>query len=562
MSERLYIVTLHDRRDLENFYDEMEHTGSRNHLPTREVRVARRRPISRNTMYWLTDEEAEALRQDERVWAVDLTPEEKGLTLDRYYTPYVMNGTFWKAGGVAPEFLDWAKLHCAGDIAQRQKNVWGSDTATQTVNDACTIFGDGSNVDIIIGDDVVGSNANEYDDDQGNSRFVQYDWFGNLNSLVGSIDDDGETLPTGTYTYTTTANSDYHGTHVMGTAGGIKYGWAKNANLYNYDVFTYPALLVFDYIRAFHRSKSVNPNTGIKNPTVCNHSWGYNYTVSDLSTNGFNNLNSIFYRGTTYDAGNPGPSGWSRQGIKDDFGFNFDAGNGRIPAVFAALDADVEDAIEEGIVTIVAAGNSNWYMVDDGHPDYNNTFNYSGLGSAIPLHRGTSPSSSPSCIRVGALSANADNRRASYSNYGPQITIWAPGTQIVSCFNSQGFNDTSPGRVTGVDYYYPIQGTSMAAPQVCGVLACYAEGKQRFTNSDAKQVLREAALEGDITWNQGLGGGAAGSYGDITAQKESANIELRANTGRKTSGDVTRLQGERTQGQTYPRPKIYQQEGS
>ena len=40
-----------------------------------------------------------------------------------------------------------------------------------------------------------GSNTQE-------TRFVSYEWFNELNTRVGSIDDDGQTLPTGDVYYT------------------------------------------------------------------------------------------------------------------------------------------------------------------------------------------------------------------------------------------------------------------------------------------------------------------------------------------------------------------------
>ena len=54
MSEKVYVVTLYKYEDLEDFYTEMESNGFRIHL---------KRPISRNTHYWMTDEQAVELRQ-------------------------------------------------------------------------------------------------------------------------------------------------------------------------------------------------------------------------------------------------------------------------------------------------------------------------------------------------------------------------------------------------------------------------------------------------------------------------------------------------------------------
>ena len=72
-----------------------------------------------------------------------------------------------------------------------------------------------------------------------------------------------------------------------------------------------PALLLFDYLRAFHRKKRINPVTGFKNPTITNHSWGYNYGESlenafePAITTG--DIIEINYRGIQYDVKKPHP---------------------------------------------------------------------------------------------------------------------------------------------------------------------------------------------------------------------------------------------------------------
>ena len=67
-----YIVTLQSRENLDNFYDDMETPGGTLYIPDRAIDLVDRRPISRNTHYLLTDEEAEQIRQDPRVLAVEL----------------------------------------------------------------------------------------------------------------------------------------------------------------------------------------------------------------------------------------------------------------------------------------------------------------------------------------------------------------------------------------------------------------------------------------------------------------------------------------------------------
>ena len=73
MAEELkeYVVTLHRREDLEEFYEDMETPGGALYIPNRKVDCANRREISRNTHYYLTQEEALQLKNDPRVRGVD-----------------------------------------------------------------------------------------------------------------------------------------------------------------------------------------------------------------------------------------------------------------------------------------------------------------------------------------------------------------------------------------------------------------------------------------------------------------------------------------------------------
>ena len=207
MSERLHIVTLHRHEDLEGFYTEMEDNG---------FRLSMKRPLSRNTHYWMTDEQAENLRQDSRVWAVELTPEEQGCfpircaTLDNNRPDRLANNRFWKSSGggidVAQD-TNWGLLHCTGDTAQRDKGQFGIGGSFTTKFDVADVFGDGRHVDVVICDDPVSADCGEWGSptklNGALGRFVQYQWFNELNSLVtggSGIDDDGIGAPTGNVT--------------------------------------------------------------------------------------------------------------------------------------------------------------------------------------------------------------------------------------------------------------------------------------------------------------------------------------------------------------------------
>ena len=525
ISEKTYIVTLYKHEDLEQFYNDMS-----------DYHLVMKRPMSRNTHYKMTAEQAATLRQDPRVWDVQLPPEELGMVMGRdiiNYTEYNISGNFWKgdtqgAATVSSSDRQWGHIHCAGNTAQRGKSQFGlinSGGTYEQAIDSVDVFNDGKHVDVVICDDPVSYDCQEwFSPTTGQTRFNQYDWYSNLNTLVGTIDDDGQTLPTGSYTnyFDNATNTESHGTHVAGTVAGQHYGWAREANIYSMQVLSnqsgtgtpVPDLLIFDYLRAFHRSKTINPDTGIKNPTITNHSWSYSYDLADIlekASLDLSDITQVIYRGTTYNSSNPNPSGWDWAGLEKDFGFA--PNKMKINSNYAAINADVEDAINEGVVIVAAAGNNNFHCVKDGDVDWDNRVTFVGLGTVF-YNRGSAPSSSDNTIAVGALGNRHDFRRSTYSNFGPAIEIFAPGNNILSAYDSSGLADNKYGGAP--NYFYPIQGTSMASPQVAGVLACLATGKERFNQNDAKGYLYSTGIYNDMSWDAGSGSGTPASTFNIT----------------------------------------------
>ena len=563
--DKEYIVTLYRKEDLEKFYNEMKLTN----FP-----LVKKRPLSRNTHYMMTEEQAEQLRQDPRVWGVEAVDSFKFARQSVNNEPYNLTGNFWKDDTVAPATVSstdfqWGHLHCAGDQAQRGKGVYGpisSGGTYESVNTSVDVFNNGRNVDVVIVDDSVSYDSKEWESptQPGVSRFVQYQWFNELNSIVSSIDDDGQTLPTGTITYDTNAAiPQYHGIHVTGTSCGQHYGWAREANIYNIAVTsTWPSgqslggLLIFDYLRAFHLNKPINPATGYRNPTISNHSYGSIIYMPQKGVDGngdpiyrldLGDVTSVFYRGVSYSSSNPNPSGWTEAGLEADCGVRF--GLSAYPGYSSAIAADVQDAIDDGVVVIGAAGNDNLLIAEVGDQDYNNVLSVSGVGSFY-YNRGGAPNTPDSgAINVGALSKQADFRRSTYTMFGPAIDIFAPGDNILSAFSSAGLADSKYG---GSNYFYPIQGTSMASPQVCGVIACIASSKTRFTQSDARGYLNQFCIRDDMTFDLGTGG-----LNDNTCKFGSPDRYLHIENPRKSIGYLQDTKGDRTTGQTFPRTAIY-----
>ena len=100
-----------------------------------------------------------------------------------------------------------------------------------------------------------------------------------------------------------------------------------------------------------------------------------------------------------------------------------------------ALDNAVANAVSRGVVFAVAAGNSNVDACT------------------------ASPARAPSALTVGATTTS--DARASYSNFGVCVDIFAPGSGITSSWSTSNSATAT------------ISGTSMASPHVAGVAALY-----------------------------------------------------------------------------------------
>jgi len=287
-----YIVILKNKNDLEDFYIEMESKGRQSVcVPERDVYCIDRRPSSRSTHYLLASWEAGELRADSRVKSVTLHPRYLGIKADVFSSTKTQTSSTWnKSNSTSNTHLNYSLLRCYEGV---NRSGWGSDS---TVNQTGTIKLDstGKNVDVVIIDDNgLADGHPEYAvnaDGTGTSRYNEYNWFQHNTEVRG-------TAP-GTYTYGTGS----HSTHVAGTVAGSTQGWARDANIYNIyylagDNSDYNFPYVMDYVREFHRTKSVNTETGRKNPTITNNSWGMSIFPSEWT---FSDITAVTYRGTRY----------------------------------------------------------------------------------------------------------------------------------------------------------------------------------------------------------------------------------------------------------------------
>jgi cell wall-associated protease len=102
----------------------------------------------------------------------------------------------------------------------------------------------------------------------------------------------------------------------------------------------------------------------------------------------------------------------------------------------------------------------------------------------------TFPANLPHVIAVGAVDENND--RASYSNYGDDLDLVAPGNNVFS-LNATSFSYKS--------------GTSMAAPHVTG-LASLLEGISPLTPVQTEKIMKSTARDlGTKGWDEFFGSG-------------------------------------------------------
>jgi subtilisin family serine protease len=129
--------------------------------------------------------------------------------------------------------------------------------------------------------------------------------------------------------------------------------------------------------------------------------------------------------------------------------------------VQSANDA-VAAAVGDGIVMAVAAGNDN------------------GKDACR-----MSPASTPEAISVGATTRK--DERSPFSNVGPCLDLFAPGSAIVSAWHT-----ADDARTGG-------SGTSYASPHVAGAAATVLSARPESTPQQVRDELVTAATQGVIT---------------------------------------------------------------
>ena len=322
-----------------------------------------------------------------------------------------------------------------------------------------------------------------------------------------------------------------HGTACAGMIGGKTMGLAFEANIWNMpgisDNVSMGIETNYDAMKIWYRNRPVNPNTGRKNPVVVNGSWGYQA--------GFESGDSVNYkfRGSTGSfTGNAATTDQvtaMKNGLSNQISGAYKSWSTSSRSLSNKTAAD--EMMAEGIFYVAAAGNNNQRLgIGATDPDRLNYMDDEWFGSTDP--RAEFPTGTVPCnhrdwmnpqgigfdsatdfhpvVCVGAMEDSVINGleyKASYSNNGPGIDVWAPadetlapGTNGVSSY--EDFERYDDSRF----YDCRFNGTSAAAPAATGVIALYLEANPTASHRDLKTWIKNHGSKLLVTTNTTGGG--------------------------------------------------------
>ena len=318
-----------------------------------------------------------------------------------------------------------------------------------------------------------------------------------------------------------------HGTACASLAAGKNFGLAFEANIWNMpgiaDAVSLTPIQNYELMNIFNLYKPVNTTTGVKNPTVINGSWGYQAAFASNSTVSYK------FRGSTGTfTGNAS--------VTDQVTAMKDGLNNQVTGAYRSWStssrSNSTDVAGNEMMTggnihyVAAAGNNNQRLgIGTADPDRLNYMSDNYYSTTDP--RSEFPSGTVPCnhrdwmtpqglgfnenvdpnfhptICVGAMEeyvsdgstpySGADvlaEFKASYSNNGPGIDVWAPADETLAAGLTGDSDYEDFPRVDKTHFFDTnFNGTSAAAPVVTGLVALYLEANPTASQKQVKDFI-------------------------------------------------------------------------
>lgn len=326
-----------------------------------------------------------------------------------------------------------------------------------------------------------------------------------------------------------------HAIGVLSAAAGVYSGYAKNSSI-RVIYLEFSSISAINSVISWHNSKPINPETGVKNPTILIHEYQFinpsvYYKIDDILSITYYNKNT----NSVVTANKPGTNWLNNYTpfIEGNFNIKRILIDGNSHWCIAMPDADENEGLKDsinaataaGIVNVVPAGNQSEVYIkrNDANRNISKITVRSGaiafnanpvlVGDAwrfsvvsnSPTNavleknvlRAHGPHGSETGIDVAA-SQNSDTYPIldRYSNRGPGIDISGMGIKTLTAVPQILYSDGT--------YWGLFSGTSCAAPTVAGVLACIMEKHYYYygvwpTPAQAKELLLNESKKDALT---------------------------------------------------------------